>query len=190
MCVEHISAFRRIFAKVDPKRYAHTVTQARNTLGNDLAAIASVDLEKWATDCDAGPVSERVACAKCHEVAVRMYAILSLPEEVTTPWSQGTVAPGLRIFENVLHIYRDTLLSMLRQTWPLLTCKADIEWQLIVAGVAVADGAAEDRHFVEDCLWTIWKSPGNTSADFIKHIMKVTDFWSSGQPGWENCFRD
>ncbi|KAJ6781157.1 hypothetical protein PWT90_07868 [Aphanocladium album] len=125
-------------------------------------------------------------------VAVRLYGILTLPEWAIEPWASSASDKypqvlGLTSHESLRALHRLELLALLRQICGGIAHDEGLAWPLAVAGVAVAEGSADDRAFVERCLWNTWRLP-NTVASFVLLIDKLRAFWSSGKTAWEDCF--
>ncbi|OAQ96193.1 hypothetical protein LLEC1_03077 [Akanthomyces lecanii] len=97
------------------------------------------------------------------------------------------VAAVGRIFAVAVRLYGILTLPQSATSRHMLMHTTSLCWPLIVGGVAVAGGAAEDQDFIEKSLLSIWALP-NTSACLIMAIRKLRPFWASGKTGWEDCF--
>ncbi|KAJ3492583.1 hypothetical protein NLG97_g5290 [Lecanicillium saksenae] len=200
-----------------PPEYAiliHHITRLRGTLsrvGVDSAVqdaaelfLASkmklafmFDLEKWAKEKyeESDAISKAIALADIHEIAIRLYAILTLPRHMVGKWSHGMSTASnayhnIRtesIYERFRIVHRRVILSRVRQIWHTLTAKQEVAWPLIVAGVAAGDASLRDQDFIMDSLLEIWMSMGS-SVSFILARDKLRAFWKSGKTGWEECF--
>ncbi|KAJ3473576.1 hypothetical protein NLG97_g10236 [Lecanicillium saksenae] len=125
-------------------------------------------------------------------VAVRLYGILALPEWAVESWASSASdmraqTSRLTSCESAGALHRQALLVLLRKVCGQITHDEGLAWPLVVAGVAVADGSADERAFVERCLWNVWRLP-NTVASFALVIDKLGAFWRSGKTRWEDCF--
>ncbi|OAQ96738.1 hypothetical protein LLEC1_07600 [Akanthomyces lecanii] len=125
-----------------------------------------------------------IILARIYQVAVLLYGILTLPSATSAAWAVATTTPQpgplkLRPYDGLRVSKRQELLKLLRQT---ALC-----WPLVVAGVALADGDAADKKFVDDSLLTIWMTPNTWAAPFVCRT-KLLVFWRSGSMAWEDCF--
>lgn len=155
-------------------------------------AMKVFDIHEWAKNQVAQYPDVTPALVKLFVVAIRLYGILTLPRSAILPWATSEAAlyptiPGLDIHPSVRAWHRKELLAQLRVMWETVTYKCGLAWPLIVVGVAAAEGSAEDRAFIDECLFSIWKQP-HTAAGFISSLEKLRVFWESGRTEWEDCF--
>ncbi|KAJ6785620.1 hypothetical protein PWT90_00493 [Aphanocladium album] len=121
------------------------------------------------------------------QVAVRLYGILTLPARaVLAAYPQGCTYRIIRAEQ------RQKLVDMLEKTLPAMQYPIQLDWPLLVAGVA-AGAADEDpkalRHqeFVRIWFQEIVAWPLSDTGSFLC-LQKLAEFWNSGKTGWEECF--
>ncbi|KAM3511839.1 hypothetical protein MY11210_004530 [Beauveria gryllotalpidicola] len=185
----HISRLRAALARKDGKLDRTVVEQQVRCI---FASIARFDADDWAAGPEFKDKRDTVAkVGRIYAIAVRLYGIMTLPPSAVawcvTPTSglEGQQQPATH--STLRSHQRDELLALTRRSWGQLRHTTSLCWPLIVAGVALADGSAEDQDFIEKSLLSIWSLP-NTSACFITAIRKLRPFWDSGKTGWEDCF--
>ncbi|OAA81060.1 DUF300 domain protein [Akanthomyces lecanii RCEF 1005] len=154
------------------------------------------DPDEWAeSDSWHGEVEVGRVYGRVFPIAIRLYGILTLPASALIAWATSSAEiklahatlTGHNIVESLRIQHREELLALLRKNWGAVKYKPALVWPLLVAGVAVVDGAAEDRQFVEDCLDTILAMP-ITACSFITVVDKLRAFWRSGNTEWEDCW--
>lgn len=154
------------------------------------------DPDEWAeSDSWHGEVEVGRVYGRVFPIAIRLYGILTLPASALIAWATSSAEiklahatlTGHSIVESLRIQHREELLALLRKNWGAVKYKPALVWPLLVAGVAVVDGAAEDRQFVEDCLDTILAMP-ITACSFITVVDKLRAFWRSGNTEWEDCW--
>ncbi|EGX88332.1 C6 finger domain protein [Cordyceps militaris CM01] len=153
-----------------------------------LQTINAFDPDTWAADLaiDKGPTTP--AIGRIFQIATRLYGIIALPVSVTAAAPKAT-DPGVASRDRLRVTQRAELLARLRDVWPSLPDADNMVWPLLVAGVTLTDGQAEDRAFVVGCLDGMWR---RTLADVapLLGLEKLRRFWQSGKRGWEDCFHE
>lgn len=157
--------------------------------------IAAFDPDAWAEQVDIFRGDMTPAIGQIFQTATRLYGIVALPASITSPppppppplvavdpgvtraTGPGSVCDGVRV----------ELLERLRDTWPSLSDSTNMSWPLLVAGVALADGPAEDQEFVARCLDELWREPLHNITPLLG-LTKLRRFWQSGKREWEDCF--
>lgn len=193
LIIHHITRLRQSFASTDTDSIVQDA--ATTTLASKLNRTHSFDVEKWAAARYAQKTSMVIPLSNIFAVAIRLYAILSLPENAIAAWLR--TAPqislsypkidGLSVHESLRIGHRDELLHRIHDIWDSLIGKLDVAWPLIVAGVASTDTPAREQDFITDALMEIWMLPAS-AASFILAKEKLQAFWRSGGSGWEDCF--
>ncbi|KAJ6786120.1 hypothetical protein PWT90_02476 [Aphanocladium album] len=193
--IHHITRLREVFAHVG----ADSTVQdgAQQFLASKLKMAFMFDLEGWVKAKYEGSIatSMATALANIHEIAIRLYAILTLPKYMVMKWSRSMPNPLVAdqdlheqsVYERLRIGHRCEILTRVRRIRHTLTAKQDVTWPLIVAGVAAGDASEKDREFIMDALLETWMATGS-SVSFILARDKVRAFWKSGRTGWEECF--
>ncbi len=186
----HISRLRAALASGASKPDQPPVGQQVRRI---FDSIAHFNADDWAKKPMFKDKADAVAAlGRIFAIAVRLYGIMTLPKSAIVSWALSSeLAPPavscLELYDTIRTWQRDELLALARQSWHQLMHKTSLCWPLIVAGVAVADGSAEDQDFIERSLLSIWSLP-NTSACLIIAIRKLRPFWASRKTAWEDCF--
>lgn len=159
-----------------------------NSINNhDLIAVWPTKHGKQVTD----ETNIKAMVDELFQLAVRLYGILTLVEPVDRKPSiasaAGDSSKPKQSEDGLRDLHRRELISRLRSVWHNIEDAGSLRWPFIVAGVAVADGAAADQEFVADALRLIWASPIPNWGAF-KCLEKLRKFWASGKTGWEDCF--
>ncbi|OAA37971.1 C6 finger domain protein [Beauveria brongniartii RCEF 3172] len=162
------------------------ISELRQRMQHLFRQINDFDPHAWADELDFYSGAVTPAIGRLFQLATRLYGLLSLPASMAAPPPPLLAATSpdvasLRISQ------RTELLACLRDTWPALPATTNMSWPLLVAGVAAADGLAEDREFVARCLDETWRSPLGDVAPLLV-LEKLRAFWKSGKRGWEDCF--
>lgn len=124
------------------------------------------------------------------QVATRLYGLLVFPQTA----SSGTITntstlPVQGVYDKLRIAQRANILERIRKIWPDLLNPDQLCWALIVTGVALADGDAEDRDFIAQCLLDTWYNELSGGTSFLIRE-KLYAFWKSGKTGWEDCFNE
>ncbi|OAA62346.1 DUF300 domain protein [Cordyceps fumosorosea ARSEF 2679] len=151
---------------------------------------AWAESDAWRGEVDTGRLMGRL-----FPVAVRLYGIQTLPRSAVVAWADSAAdvraayepLPGRNALDSLRIRHRGEILALIRKHWDTLQYKTSLVWPLLVAGVAAADGAPEDREYIEDCLEAILAMP-ITACSFITVIDKLRAFWRSGKTEWEECW--
>ncbi|KAJ6780919.1 hypothetical protein PWT90_03995 [Aphanocladium album] len=155
--------------------------------------LNNIDIEAWAQNVQASEPWINKTMAKMAHDAIWLYAILSLPRRVILGWieTQAPLTPAgsstADAYDTYRVLYRSRLLAQMRKLQPDLKYTQSLSWYLIVAGVAAADGPAEDRSFIESSLYANWQRPVGAAGVF-QCIRKLREFWAWDKTGWEACF--
>ncbi|OAA73240.1 Glycoside hydrolase, subgroup, catalytic core [Cordyceps fumosorosea ARSEF 2679] len=119
------------------------------------------------------------------QLAIR-YGILTLPRPAVVLWARSVVAyptlPTTGIYDSVRISEGTKLVALLRRVYPKVEHGPGVWWPRVVAGVAVADGEAEDRDFVDRCLLEIWQHPLAEHGPLLG-LQKLRRLWRSGRTG-------
>ena len=151
------------------------------------------DPDAWAEEVEFFRGDITPAIGKIFQMATRLHGIVALPVSIIAPplvamYPGMASASGLgSVCDSVRISQRTKLLERLRDTWPSLNDISNMSWPLLVAGVALADGPAEDQEFVARCLDEAWRGPLNDITSLLG-LEKMRRFWRSGNRGWEDCF--
>lgn len=155
--------------------------------------IDNFDPNAWAENVDFYQGDVTPAIGQIFQIATRLHSIVALPASIIAP-ALVIVYPGLAgsgtlrsVCDSVRISQRAKLLARLRDTWPSLGDTENMDWPLLVAGVALADGPAEDKEYVARLLDGLWQGPLDDVTSLLARE-KLRRFWRSGLSGWEDCF--
>ncbi|TQW01274.1 hypothetical protein V2A60_002282 [Cordyceps javanica] len=180
---------------VNRLRYTAATTAATTNLTHlvhrQLEEIDHADIENWT---ETNPVYGRehsMALSRIFHIAVRLFALLTLPRRGTASWARAATqhahAAGMDPYHGLRIAQRTELLVRMRVLFPRLAYPPNLRWPMVVAGVALADGAAEDRDFVSRSLLAIWEQP-IVACGPIRCRELLHRFWKSGGREWDDCF--
>ncbi|TQV93714.1 C6 zinc finger domain-containing protein [Cordyceps javanica] len=177
----------RAAAAADAPAHGTTTTSSLQlAVGDIFRRIDEFDLDAWLEEKQFAEMAIAPAVGEIFYLAVRLYAILTLPGEavlVAHPDGQEST-------EELRFLYRRKLSDRLRETIPQVVYYPGLRWPIIVAGVAAGadDGdALWDRQFVEEQMYRMWKHPLTNTTVFVG-LQKLRSFWESGGTDWEECF--
>ncbi|KAJ3496908.1 hypothetical protein NLG97_g2304 [Lecanicillium saksenae] len=154
--------------------------------------LHSIDEDGWASRTIGFGTTHHKALAEIHRLAIWLYAILTLPRPAVLQWAEAEISlqpydAETNAYDRVRALYRSKLLRSIRGLFHELKYPRAVCWALIVAGVAAVDGTAEDRAFVDDCIYSVWLSP-HGGGGLFPSLQKLRKFWDTGRTGWEDCF--
>ncbi|KGQ05283.1 hypothetical protein BBAD15_g9442 [Beauveria bassiana D1-5] len=185
--VELVVVLRHITqVRVHAASRTRRISELRQRMQHLFQQINAFDPHAWADELEFYRGAVTPAIGRLFQLATRLYGLLSLPASIAAPQPSllAVTSPdiaSLRVSQ------RTELLACLRDTWPALPDTTNMSWPLLVAGVAAADGPAEDREFVARCLDRTWRNPLGDVAPLLV-LEKLRAFWKSGKRGWEDCF--
>ncbi|KAJ6784778.1 hypothetical protein PWT90_05738 [Aphanocladium album] len=171
----------------------------RYQLQDILDAVWLFDVRGWIEekfhDKDDEKQKQAATMARIYAVAIRLYGILTLPQSDVVAWAGSSAEIGNRYptercynhYKSVRKGHRDELLGMLREHWDSIKWKMWLQWPLTVLGVAVADGTAGEKEFIDESLFAVWRDT-TVHVSSIAALEKLRAFWLSGKTAWEDCF--
>lgn len=184
--VELVVVLRHITqVRVQAASRTRRISELRQRMQHLFRQIIAFDPHAWADELDFYSGAATPAIGRLFQLATRLHGLISLPVSIVAPppllAATGPGVASLRVSQRI------ELLACLRDTWPTLPDTTNMSWPLLVAGVAAADGPAEDREFVARCLDKTWRNPLGDVAPLLV-LEKLRAFWKSGKRGWEDCF--
>ncbi|OAA62951.1 C6 finger domain protein [Cordyceps fumosorosea ARSEF 2679] len=141
----------------------------------NLTKLSALDPEAWAREHGLGDYPLVAATVLIFRVAAHLYGALALP--------------AARSVKFPLRTLRKKLFALLGAIWEKINNHCTLLWPLIVAGVAAADGDAQERVFVACCFETGARSR-NMFVEFSRCARKMEQIWAEGKTAWEDCFRE
>lgn len=186
--VRHITEVR-----VQATSQTKSISALQHRMQHLFQEINAFDPVSWAEEVEFFSGDVTPAIGQIFQISTRLHAIVALPVSIVSPPLVSLLpsvanASGLgNVCDSVRISQRTKLLERLRDTWPSIHDKANMSWPLLVAGVASADGPAEDQEFVARCLDELWRDPLVDIAPLLG-LEKMRRFWRSGNRGWEDCF--
>ncbi|KAM3530762.1 hypothetical protein NHJ13051_001202 [Beauveria bassiana] len=163
-----------------------------------LNDIDAADVDDWCMNNAVYGLEHSLSLARIFRLAVRLFALLTLPRSATTSWARAAVAPDEDEndpYRSVCAAQRTELLARMRALFPQLEYQPNLRWPMVVAGVATAAAAngdaaaatAADRAFVSESLRIIWEQPV-VACGPMRCRELLQRFWASGKTEWEECF--
>ncbi|KAJ6783071.1 hypothetical protein PWT90_06071 [Aphanocladium album] len=156
--------------------------------------LATFDVDTWAREDN--PLGKETArdMGQLYRLAAWQYAIMTMPRSSTRSWAQKyEMQDGCHSDADPYDAFRLSkrfmLLANLRAIFPTLIYAASVKWPLLVAGVAVAADAPEDRDFIDQCLEALLSHPLSDGGVFLC-LQRMRNFWDSGKTSWEDCFHE
>ncbi|KAJ3494599.1 hypothetical protein NLG97_g3972 [Lecanicillium saksenae] len=188
MCMIQISRLRT--------QLAYRVTEKPTLLAEvqqTFDAINGFDLQAWAAERNLSDKGITLSLGEVYVVAVRLYGYLTLPHTRLTNRTANQhhtrVMGGLDSGHGRCEAETRRLMKLLRHLWSNITYKPALMWPLLVAGVGLSTGTAEDRQFVDNCVVSIWQSP-IIECNSIQGLEKLRIFWAGGYTAWDDCFNE
>lgn len=173
LCMHRISRLRMCVAR------GESTAAAIRPLGQQiLDEVERFDVEAWTEPYGVPEKPVIPVLALAYRAAVRLYAIMTLPACVSA-------ATGRRYSKAAA---RDELMAYIREALPLLEAKLALHWCLPVAGVALADGPAEDRELIEYIFMGLKQDMEFYLPFHIRDTLKR--FWASGSKAWDDCWTE
>ncbi|KAM3506208.1 hypothetical protein MY11210_007647 [Beauveria gryllotalpidicola] len=161
-----------------------------------LDDIDAADVDDWCMENAVYGLEHSLSLARIFRLAVRLFALLTLPRSATTSWARAAAAASddeSDPYRSVCAAQRTELLARMRALFPQLEYQPNLRWPMVVAGVATAaaadggEAAAADRAFVSESLRIIWEQPV-VACGPMKCRELLQRFWASGKTEWEECF--
>ncbi|PQK14765.1 hypothetical protein BB8028_0005g02930 [Beauveria bassiana] len=162
-----------------------------------LNDIDAADVDDWCMNNAVYGLEHTLSLARIFRLAVRLFALLTLPRSATTSWARAVVAPDEDEndpYRSVCAAQRTELLARMRALFPQLEYQPNLRWPMVVAGVATAAAAngdaaaaAADRAFISESLRIIWEQPV-VACGPMRCRELLQRFWASGKTEWEECF--
>ncbi|KAF1735067.1 hypothetical protein CRV24_003986 [Beauveria bassiana] len=163
-----------------------------------LNDIDAADVDDWCMNNAVYGLEHTLSLARIFRLAVRLFALLTLPRSATTSWARAVLAPDEDEndpYRSVCAAQRTELLARMRALFPQLEYQPNLRWPMVVAGVATAtataDGsaaaAAADKAFIAESLRIIWEQPV-VACGPMRCRELLQRFWASGKTEWEECF--
>ncbi|KAJ3498376.1 hypothetical protein NLG97_g1179 [Lecanicillium saksenae] len=186
LSIVHITRFRvHLASAISSDR-----TAVKVKVQSLLDSAYNFDPKDWAKAEGTEPGSIAMDWAHIFRVAVGLYGILTLPQAAVMSWAASTGNKSVNCrdpYRTLCNEYRCELLDLLRQNWPHIQERSHLIWPFAVAGVAAADGALLDQHFVSECLLETFAET-NADPPAIVCREKLIEFWESGSLDWNDCF--
>lgn len=172
LCMHRISELRMRLANGEPRAVIRPLGQAI------LDEVENFSVKTWIEPYGVPERPVIPVLARAYRAAVRLYAIMTLPACVSTATGETySKVPA-----------RDELMSLIRESLPLLEAKLALHWCLPVAGVALADGAAEDQELIEFIFMGLKQDMEFYFPFHIRDTLKR--FWASGSTAWDDCWTE
>ncbi|KAJ4150680.1 hypothetical protein LMH87_011420 [Akanthomyces muscarius] len=172
LCMHRISKLRMRLASGESRTVIQPLGQAI------LDEIETFSVKTWTEPYGVPDKPVIPVLARAYRAAVRLYAIMTLPACVSAATSKTySKTPA-----------RDELMSLIREALPLLEAKLALHWCLPVAGVALADGPAEDQELIEYIFMGLKQDMEFYLPFHIRDTLKR--FWASGSTAWDDCWTE
>lgn len=185
MALFHINRLRYEVATGTP---ASSLT---SQVHRQLADIDEADVDGWVKKHPVYGADHTLAIARVFRVAVRLFALLTLPRDATSSWADSATQhvriAGPSSYDGLRLAQYKELMQRLRKLFPKLHYQPNLRWPMIVAGVAAVNESAEDKEFISSSLLTIWQQPIVTCGP-MQCREALHRFWRSGKTEWEDCF--
>lgn len=181
-----ITRLRILAATTSPDQRTATIVQAAQDV------LAEVDqpfgIDAWVTEFEFNNKDMGHAYAYIFHAAVKLYGTLTLPAPAADLIRHA--ADESTAHEALCTAQRETLVTLLKDAWPIMDFVGSLQWPLLVVGVAAATGArgaAADQAYVTECMGEIMRHPLSDSTTH-KCLRKMQKFWAAGETEWEECF--
>ncbi|KAJ6787756.1 hypothetical protein PWT90_09041 [Aphanocladium album] len=156
-----------------------------------MEEIDDAVVDVWVAKNPVYGLDQTMALARIFRVAIRLFALLTLPRPAMCSWARSATqhhrVHGLDAYNGLRLAQRKELIQRMQDLFPKLHYQPNLRWPMVVAGVALVDGPAEEKDFVSSSLLTIWQQPivtcGPQQCRDILH-----KFWESGKTEWDDCF--
>ncbi|OAA70913.1 C6 zinc finger domain protein [Akanthomyces lecanii RCEF 1005] len=173
-------------ARVTELRVQAATGAAAKTVINEAARhrldeLESFDADAWVREHGLGEYPLVSATAQIYRVATQLYGALTLGRAFAAWWPADGKVPR--------RVLQERLIRLLGAMWDRIGNHGTLLWPLIIAGVAAADGDAEERAFIGRCF-QIGSRTRSMFVKFSRCVKKVERIWLEGTTDWENCFAE
>ncbi|KAJ3491023.1 hypothetical protein NLG97_g5669 [Lecanicillium saksenae] len=170
---------------------ATTTPTNTDAVARDLFdTLERVDTDSWIREKKWEKRPEVRCLAQIFQVAAGLYGIVALPQAAVASWAVSAGhGDGTRLsaYNDVRTLYRLKLIKLLRKICLTLKELRQINWPLVVAGVATTADDAGDRDWIAQRLYDTWQQECTQFPSIICRN-KLRDFWKSGKSAWDDCF--
>ncbi|KAJ3483934.1 hypothetical protein NLG97_g7180 [Lecanicillium saksenae] len=170
LCIRDVNRLRRQIASGD---YSAGLMQA--AIHAVFENIAAFRPDQWLERYEMPRASFRATLARIYQVAVALYAKLTLASHASIEYKADDQVAEAR---HLIHL----IVSAKDSMPPKPMC-----WPLIVAGAALAPARYSDKAAVEERLHEVG-SRSDAGDGALAALTCLRAFWVSGKTSWDDCF--